>query len=257
MDKFGVRVLEGYGVTECSPAISANIPMHSRPGSAGRLLPGIEYRLEPVDGITHSEPHNQPPISNSALGAPPSAPSTPPSTLGALPALHSVLRTPHSTLPPGRLFLRGPNVMRGYLNEQANGGFKALGGWYDTGDIARVDPDGFLFILGRLKRFAKVSGEMVSLASIEEALAGGFPQYGQHFCIAVEAIPDATRGEKIVAVANEGRLTLTQVREAVQRHGLSNLAVPRELKIIKDLPRLGSGKIDHRALQQLLQREGT
>src|SRR5205823_4951493 len=78
----------------------------------------------------------------------------------------------------GRLFVRGPNVMRGYVNPEANAAFQALDGWYDTGDIVKVDDDGYVFILGRLKRFAKVSGEMVSLSAVEDALAGAFPQYG-------------------------------------------------------------------------------
>ena len=143
MDKFGVRVLEGYGATECSPCVTANVPMHSRPGSAGRFLPGIECRFEPVEGITpllevdsHDQQHT---------------------------AGDSARRTSHSALPVGRLFVRGPNIMRGYLNPTVNTAFRSLGGWYDTGDIARVDAEGFLSILGRLKRFAKVSGEMISL----------------------------------------------------------------------------------------------
>ncbi|PYJ05431.1 MAG: hypothetical protein DME25_08435, partial [Verrucomicrobia bacterium] len=68
----------------------------------------------------------------------------------------------------GRLFVRGPNIMRGYLNQEANTRFQSLGGWYDTGDIVRVDPEGFVFILGRIRRFAKVSGEMVSLSAVED-----------------------------------------------------------------------------------------
>ena len=83
--------------------------------------------------------------------------------------------------------------MRGYLNAEANAKFQALGGWYDTGDIVSVDADGFVFILGRLKRFAKVSGEMVSLAAVEDALAGAFPQYGLRFAVAVVARPDAAQ----------------------------------------------------------------
>jgi acyl-[acyl-carrier-protein]-phospholipid O-acyltransferase/long-chain-fatty-acid--[acyl-carrier-protein] ligase len=238
MNKFGVRILEGYGATECSPCVSANIPMHSRPGSAGRLLPGIEYRLEPVEGITHDQ-ENQSHIQVPTIG-------------------HSPLPTPHSALPPsGRLFLRGPNIMRGYLNPQANEQFKALGGWYDTGDIARMEADGFLFILGRLKRFAKISGEMVSLAQVEDALAGGFPQYGHHFAIAVVAVPDSVRGERIIAVTNEKKLNLAQIREVIQSHGLTNLAVPKEIKIVTELPRLGSGKINHRQLEQVLRVEVT
>jgi acyl-[acyl-carrier-protein]-phospholipid O-acyltransferase/long-chain-fatty-acid--[acyl-carrier-protein] ligase len=230
MQKFGVRVLEGYGATECGPCLSVNVPMHSRPESAGRFLPGIEFRLEPVEGIDFPESEN------STLRTP----------------QDSALRPPHSTLDRGRLFVRGPNIMRGYLNPEPNANFQALKGWYDTGDIARVDPAGFVYILGRLKRFAKVSGEMISLTSVEETLQSAFPEYGHHFGIAVVAIPDKTRGEKLIAVTNEPKLTLAQIREAVRAHGMSALAAPRELKLLAELPRLGSGKLNHRELQERL-----
>ncbi|HOX56204.1 MAG TPA: AMP-binding protein [Candidatus Paceibacterota bacterium] len=207
MRKFGVRILEGYGATECSPCLAANLPMCPRHGSAGQFLPGIEHRLEPVEGVAEG----------------------------------------------GRLFVRGPNVMRGYLNAEANTRFQALGGWYDTGDIVKVDAEGFVFILGRLKRFAKVSGEMVSLAAVEDALAGAFPQYGLRFAVAVVARPDAARGESLLAVTNEPRLTLEAIRSVVHARGLSNLAVPREIKVLHDLPRLSTGKVNHRELDKLVQ----
>lgn len=218
MRKFGVRILEGYGATECSPCISVNLPMNPRHGSAGTFLPAIDYKLEPVEGISESEE-----ASGNGKGT-------------------------HSR--SGRLFIRGPNVMRGYLNPEPNGAFQALGGWYDTGDIARVDEDGFVHILGRLKRFAKISGEMVSLTAVEEALSQAFPQYGPKFAVAVVAQRDESKGEKLVAVTNDSRLTIEQVREVTRGKGLGNLAAPRELKLVHDLPRLGSGKIDHRRLQQ-------
>ncbi len=206
MRKFGARILEGYGATECSPCLSANLPMRPRHGSDGQFLPGIEHKLEPVEGVPEG----------------------------------------------GRLFVRGPNIMRGYLNAEANARFQALGGWYDTGDIVKVDSDGYVFILGRLKRFAKVSGEMVSLAAVEEALAGAFPQYGLRFAAAVVARPDAARGERLIAVTNEPKLTLVEVRAAVYARGLSNLAVPREIKVLRELPKLGTGKVNHRELEKLV-----
>jgi acyl-[acyl-carrier-protein]-phospholipid O-acyltransferase/long-chain-fatty-acid--[acyl-carrier-protein] ligase len=180
--------------------------MRPRLGSTGQFLPGIEHKLEPVEGVTEG----------------------------------------------GRLFVRGPNVMRGYLNAEANAKFQALGGWYDTGDIVRTDADGYIFILGRLKRFAKVSGEMISLAAVEEALAGAFPEYGLRFATAVVARPDAARGEKLIAVTNEPRLTMNEVRAAIQARGLNNLAVPREIKVLHDLPRLGTGKVNHRELEKIV-----
>ncbi len=204
--RFGVRVVEGYGATECSPAISLNTAMDVRFSSAGRLLPGIEYRIEPVEGVSEG----------------------------------------------GRLFVRGPNVMRGYLNTDANAAFQALGGWYDTGDIVRVDADRFVYILGRLKRFAKVSGEMVSLTAVEDALAGAFPQYGLRCQIAVLSRPDEDKGEVLVAVANESKLSLEEIRAAIKARGLTNLCTPRELKVVKEIPKLGTGKVDHRELAKIL-----
>ena len=142
--------------------------------------------------------------------------------------------------------------MRGYLNPEPNAAFQALSGWYDTGDIVQVDADGFVHILGRLKRFAKVSGEMVSLTAVEDALAGAFPQYGLKFAAAVVAKPDEAKGERLIAVTNEARLTLDQVREAIRARGLANLAAPREVKVLRELPRLGSGKINHRELEKMV-----
>jgi len=204
--QFGARVLEGYGATECSPVLTINTWLQPRYGSAGRFLPGIDYKFEPVEGVAEG----------------------------------------------GRLWVRGPNIMRGYLNAEANATFQAQGGWYDTGDIARVDEDGFLFILGRLKRFAKVSGEMVSLTAVEEALAGAFPQYGLRFQTAILTRPDAERGEALIAVSNEPQLQLEQIRAAIKAKGLSNLCVPREVKYVRDIPKLGTGKIDHRELQKMI-----
>ena len=232
MRRFGVRVLEGYGATECSPCLTADVPMTPRAGSAGRFLPGIAYRLEPVEGIGETDHPD------------PTGPCPAPGPTAARPPL------PRATT--GRLLVKGPNVMRGYLNPAANARFQALGGWYDTGDIVKVDHEGYLYPLGRLKRFAKIGGEMVSLAAVEEALAGAFPQYGLRFAVAVIARPDEERGEQLVAVTNEPKLTLAGLRAAVHARGLSNLAAPRTVKVLSELPRLGSGKIDYRGLETMV-----
>lgn len=204
--QFGIRILEGYGATECSPVLCANSRIEPRFGSVGRFLPGIEYRLEPVEGIE--------------VG--------------------------------GRLQVRGDNIMRGYLNADANAKFQALGGWYDTGDLARVDEDGFVFLMGRLKRFAKVSGEMVSLTAVEDAFAGAFPQFGNRCEIAVVAVPCEDKGEKLVAVTTEPRITLNDLREVIRQKGLTNLSVPREIRTVREIPKLGTGKTNHRELMALL-----
>jgi acyl-[acyl-carrier-protein]-phospholipid O-acyltransferase/long-chain-fatty-acid--[acyl-carrier-protein] ligase len=203
---FGVRVLEGYGVTECSPCLSVNTPMALKYGTAGRLLPAVEYRLEPVEGVAEG----------------------------------------------GRLFVRGPNVMRGYLNPDANAQFKVLGGWYDTGDIAQVDDEKFVTILGRMKRFAKISGEMVSLTAVEDALAGAFPQYGARCQVAVVSRPDEEKGETLIAAANEPKLKLDEIRSALRAKGFPNLALPREVKFLQEIPKLGTGKVNHRELEKML-----
>jgi acyl-[acyl-carrier-protein]-phospholipid O-acyltransferase/long-chain-fatty-acid--[acyl-carrier-protein] ligase len=153
-----------------------------------------------------------------------------------------------------RLFVHGPNVMKGYLNAEANAKFLALGGWYDTGDIVSVDADGYLHILGRMKRFAKVSGEMVSLSAVEDALAGAFPQYGLRCQVAIITHPDADKGEALIAVTNEPKLTLDEIRDAIKAKGLTNLSVPREIKVVKEIPKLGTGKVNHRELQALIEK---
>jgi acyl-[acyl-carrier-protein]-phospholipid O-acyltransferase/long-chain-fatty-acid--[acyl-carrier-protein] ligase len=201
--KFGVRILEGYGATECAPCLSVNTPLEPRYGSVGRLLPGMEYKLEPVEGVEDGR----------------------------------------------RLFVRGPNVMKGYLNAEANAKFQALDGWYDTGDIVSVDAEGYLHILGRMKRFAKVSGEMVSLTAVEDALAGAFPHYGLRCQIAVITRPDENKGEALIAVTNEPKLTLDEIRDVIKAKGLTNLSVPREIKVVPEIPKLGTGKVNHRELQ--------
>lgn len=204
--RFGVRILEGYGATECSPVISINSRVEPNTGSAGRFLPGLAWRLEPVEGVTEG----------------------------------------------GRLWVRGPNVMKGYLNADAQAKFLAGDGWYDTGDIVHVDVDGYLHIRGRMKRFAKISGEMVSLTAIEDALAGAFPLYGQRCQIAVVTIPDEDKGEKLIAATNESRLQLADLRAVLKAKGFGNLSMPRELRAFLSIPKLGTGKTNHRELQRMV-----
>ena len=204
--RFGVRILEGYGATECAPCVSVNTPLEPRYGTVGRVMPGMEYRLDKIEGVEDA----------------------------------------------GRLLVRGPNVMKGYINPDANAKFHSLGGWYDTGDIVHIDADKYLHIRGRLKRFAKVSGEMVSLTAVEDALAGAFPQYGLRCQTAVVTRPDEDKGEALIAVSNEPRLTLDEVRTAIKAKGLTNLCVPREIIAVREIPKLGTGKVNHRELQTLV-----
>jgi acyl-[acyl-carrier-protein]-phospholipid O-acyltransferase/long-chain-fatty-acid--[acyl-carrier-protein] ligase len=115
-----------------------------------------------------------------------------------------------------------------------------------------VDENGFVHILGRMKRFAKVSGEMVSLTAVEDALAGAFPQYGLRCQVAVVSQPDEDKGERLVAVTNESKLQLDEIRAAIKAKGMTNLCVPREIKLVREIPKLGTGKVNHRELQKLI-----
>jgi acyl-[acyl-carrier-protein]-phospholipid O-acyltransferase/long-chain-fatty-acid--[acyl-carrier-protein] ligase len=142
--------------------------------------------------------------------------------------------------------------MKGYLNADANAKFLALDGWYDTGDIVSVDANGFFYVRGRMKRFAKVSGEMVSLTAVEDALAGAFPQYGLRCQVAIITRHEESKGEALIAVTNEPNLKPDEIRDAIKAKGLTNLSVPREIKVVKEIPKLGTGKVDYRALEALM-----
>ena len=200
--RFGVTLVEGYGVTEASPVVAVNKPADSRPGTVGQLLPGLEARLEPVEGITAG----------------------------------------------GRLLLRGPNIMSGYL--QADGTVQAPeDGWYDTGDIVSVGDDGWVKILGRAKRFAKIGGEMVSLAAVEELACAAWPE-GRH---AVVTLQDPKKGERLVLVTDRQDAESSFLLQHAKATGAPELAVPRRLVKVNELPVLGSGKVDYVAVQRIAQ----
>ena len=201
-DRFGARVMEGYGATETAPVLALNTPMHNCPGTVGRLLPGIDYRLEPVLGID--------------VG--------------------------------GRLHVRGPNVMLGYLRHTAPGVLEPPeGAWYDTGDIVTVE-DRYVTILGRAKRFAKIAGEMVSMGAAE-ALATALWPGAQH---AVLAVPDARKGEQLVLLTTQPGADPRTLLAFARERGTPELAVPRTMHVIDKLPLLGSGKTDYPAAQRML-----
>ena len=146
----------------------------------------------------------------------------------------------------GRLFVRGPNVMLGYLRETAPGVLEPLAdGWYDTGDIVSIDAAGFVTIRGRVKRFAKIGGEMVSMAAAEALAASLWPD-AQH---AVVSMPDARKGEALVLVTTrqdaEARdiLACAQGADDSRDHGAARGAVRASV------PLLGTGKVDYPAVQ--------
>ena len=206
---YGIRVMSGYGATECSPIISINNALEHGYGTVGKILPGMEYKLVPVEGIDNKQ--------------------------GRV----------------GKLSIKGKNVMVEYLkNEKANKKFLLEDqGWYDTGDIVEITDDGFLKIVGRLKRFSKISGEMVSLTAVEEALAG---QFGERKEAAVMAVSDERKGERLIIVTNSKDAEQKAVREILKTKGFSDLACPREIRYMKDIPKLGTGKIDYVRLKELL-----
>jgi acyl-[acyl-carrier-protein]-phospholipid O-acyltransferase/long-chain-fatty-acid--[acyl-carrier-protein] ligase len=202
-EKFGIRLLTGYGTTETAPVLALNTRMHYRRRTVGRFLPGIEWRLEPVPGIAEG----------------------------------------------GRLWVRGPNVMLGYLRYERPGEIEPPpDGWYDTGDIVAVDREGYVTILGRAKRFAKVGGEMVSLATVEEFLAQAFSE-AQH---AVVAVADRRKGEHILLVTTARGLDRSRLARAARERGVSEIHVPAEILEVDALPLLGTGKIDYPAVQRLV-----
>jgi acyl-[acyl-carrier-protein]-phospholipid O-acyltransferase/long-chain-fatty-acid--[acyl-carrier-protein] ligase len=200
--KFGVRVFDAYGVTEASPGVCINTPMHNRPGTVGQFLPGIEWRLDPVPGIPRG----------------------------------------------GRLWIRSANIMLGYLLHDQPGQLQPLpDGWYDTGDIVDVDADGYVTILGRAKRFAKIAGEMVSLTLVEDLAASLWPD-NQHAAI---TRPHPQKGEEILLVTDAPDASRAALQEAAKSRGFPELALPRQILIEPAIPLLGSGKPDYPALEKL------
>lgn len=195
-DKFGLRIMEGYGATEAAPVISVNTPMHYQAGSVGRLLPGIEARLEDVPGIEEG----------------------------------------------GRLFIRGPNVMAGYMLASDPGVLKPpADGWHDTGDIVTIDEDGFIIIRGRAKRFAKIGGEMVSLPAVEGYAAACWPESDN----AVVTRPDPSKGEQLVLFTTASEAEHKALQQWGKTNGISELMIPRDIRVVEELPVLGTGKIDY------------
>jgi len=198
-EKFGLRIMEGYGATECAPVIAVNTPMHYQAGTVGRLLPDIEARLEPVPGITEG----------------------------------------------ARLYVRGPNIMAGYLLASEPGVLHPpVEGWHDTGDIVAMDDAGFISIKGRAKRFAKIAGEMVSLPAVEGYASQCWPGHAH----AIVTRPDPKKGEALVLFTTQSDADPKALQQWCRAHGVTELMVPRDIRILPELPVLGTGKIDYVAL---------
>jgi acyl-[acyl-carrier-protein]-phospholipid O-acyltransferase/long-chain-fatty-acid--[acyl-carrier-protein] ligase len=146
--------------------------------------------------------------------------------------------------------VKGPNVMLGYLRAENPGVLEPPpGGWHDTGDIVSIDKDGFLTIKGRAKRFAKIGGEMVSLAAVEALAAELWPEA----ISAAVAVADARKGERIVLVTDKAGATRSEFVAFAKSRGAADLMVPSEIMVVPKLPLLGSGKVDLVAVGRLVQ----
>lgn len=207
-DKFGIRILEGYGATETSPITSVNTPIDYKAGTVGRFMPAMEHRLEPVEGIEDA----------------------------------------------GKLHVSGPNIMLGYLLADNPGKLvppKSIygDGWYDTGDIVHVDEDGFITIRGRSKRFAKVSGEMVSLTAVEQLATNAWPD-AHH---AVVSLPDPKKGEQIILVTTYKQASVSEL--AASAKGVAQISLPRKILVVDAIPVMATGKTNYIAVAELAVRE--
>ncbi len=206
VEKFGIRIYQGYGVTETSPVISVNTLMQHKIGSVGRPMSDMQCRIKKVEGIDEG----------------------------------------------GHLVVSGPNVMAGYLLHGNNGRIQfpttEFGGrWYDTGDIATIDEEGYITILGRAKRFAKIGGEMVSLTAVEEIAMQVWP----HFNHAAVNLQDERKGEKIILVTDNEQATRKQFQEFVKKHQHTEMAIPKQILFTGEFPVLGTGKIDYPTLTRM------
>jgi acyl-[acyl-carrier-protein]-phospholipid O-acyltransferase / long-chain-fatty-acid--[acyl-carrier-protein] ligase len=206
LEKFGLRILEGYGVTETSPVLAVNTPMFNKFGTVGRILPGMQARLDKVEGIDEG----------------------------------------------GRLHVKGPTVMLGYLRADKPGELeRPPEGWHDTGDIVNIDEQGFVAIKGRAKRFAKIGGEMVSLAAVEMLAADLWPNN----ISAVAAVPDVRKGERLILVTDKHGATRADFQAYARSQHASELMMPAEVIVLDKLPLLGSGKVDFMALQKFVREQ--
>ncbi|MGV3582010.1 MAG: bifunctional acyl-ACP--phospholipid O-acyltransferase/long-chain-fatty-acid--ACP ligase [Methylophilus sp.] len=202
MEKFGIRILEGYGTTECAPVLSANTPMANLNGSVGQFVPGLEYKLEPVPGIENG----------------------------------------------GLLHVKGENVMLGYyLFDNPAQLAQPEEGWYNTGDIVEVDKEGFIHIKGRVKRFAKVAGEMVSLELVEKIASTAAPECDH----AATTQQDAQRGENIILFTTDPELKREDLQIVAKNLGSPEIAIARKIINVEEIPLLGTGKTDYVTLKQM------
>lgn len=210
MERLGVRVLEAYGTTECSPVVAANNRIFNRFGSIGKLMPAMESKVVPVDGIEKG----------------------------------------------GELWVKGPNVMMGYYMPDNPGVLvPPEDGWYHTGDVVEIDEIGFIYIRDRIKRFAKIGGEMVSLHAVDEMVRKAYEWMGGEFEYGVVAIPHESKGEQIVLVTNNKQVTSDVLHSYIKNNGMSELYLPRIIMYRDELPVFATGKADNVTLKKMVLEE--
>ncbi len=223
--RFGKPVLEGYGLTETSPASNLNLPDPEddpgaplgrpkmpahRPGSVGQMLPGVAIRITDPDT---DEPQS----------------------------LHET----------GMIWLRGANIFEGYLGQPEKTAEVIRNRWFRTGDIGRLDEDGFLYIEGRLSRFSKIGGEMVPHETVEDAVnhALGFHDSDTRM-IAIVGVPDDAKGEALVLLSADPTVDTGELRKKLLDAGLAALWIPKKLVPVDEIPMLASGKLDIKGCEE-------
>lgn len=207
-EKFGIRILEGYGATETAPVISINTPMATKLGSVGKALPGLNVNIEKVEGIDNG----------------------------------------------GRLVVSGENVMLGYIYADNPGVLQTSPRQdnyrqYDTGDIVEVDEAGYISIQGRAKRFSKIAGEMVSHEVAEQIAKSASKDYHH----AILSRTDNKKGEALVLFTTDSALERNSLVASARAQGLPELAIPRDIRVIEQVPLLASGKVDYMSLKKILE----
>ncbi len=201
----GIKLYEGYGTTETSPVISFNNPDNYKPGSIGKVIPGLKVRICDINTGEILDKNKE-----------------------------------------GKIMVKGPAVMKGYFDDIEETMLRVKDGWYDTGDIGLIDDEDYLWHKGRLKRFVKIGGEMVSLVKIESVILEELKDDNIECC--VTEVPDAIKGVRIVVVLNKKINEKKLMKKIANR--LVPIERPKKFVYFKEFPKMGSGKVDFRAVKE-------